>query len=295
MVIVSRDYGLEDFDDLMGFLRDAFAETESFHNWLPPRLENSRGDLFPGTRLWEEQGAGIVAVANPEREFLYFIQVRKGYGFLLPEMVDWIEEYCASEKPDPGEDLQVSVVILEGSPEREAALAGRGFERGRVYGILRIRDLDEPIPEYRLPEGYSIRSVVPETDFPRIAEAVRIVFGHGESFDAGVLEWLSRRSFYVPELDLVAVTPDGSVASFCTFRVDPPSRVTELEPMGTLPDHRRRGLAKAIIAEGLRRLRGHKPTLLYIGGAADTPEANRLYEATGFTGAYRYYYWHKTV
>jgi len=295
MVIVSRDYGPEDFDAVMGFLRDSFAESGSFHNWLPPRLENSRGDLFPGTQLWEEPGVGIVAAANPEREFLYFLQVGPGYSFLLPEMVGWIEEHCASRKPDSSKELQVSVVILEGSPEREAALRGRGFERGRVYGILRTRDLDEPIPDYNPPEGYTIRSVVPETDFPKIAEAVRIVFGHGESFDTGVLEWLSRRSFYVPELDLVAVAPDGSVASFCTFRVDPPSRVTELEPMGTLPGHRRRGLAKAIIAEGLRRLREYDPTLLYIGGAADTPEANRLYEVTGFTGAHRYYYWHKTV
>jgi GNAT superfamily N-acetyltransferase len=65
--------------------------------------------------------------------------------------------------------------------------------------------------------------------------------------------------------------------------------------MGTLPAHRRRGLAKAIIVEGLRRLRKYDPLLLYLGGAADTPEANRLYEVTGYSGSLRYYYWHKTI
>jgi len=65
--------------------------------------------------------------------------------------------------------------------------------------------------------------------------------------------------------------------------------------MGTLPEHRRKGIAKAILEEGFRRLATHSPTLLYIGGAANTPEANRLYNVTQFTERYDYYYWHKTI
>jgi ribosomal protein S18 acetylase RimI-like enzyme len=106
---------------------------------------------------------------------------------------------------------------------------------------------------------------------------------------------LSRASFYRGDLDLVAVAPGGDIASFCTFRMDPPSRVTELEPIGTLPEYRRLGLAKALLVEGFRRLAKYDPTLLYIGGAADTPEANRLYEVTGFNGRFDYYYWYKTI
>jgi hypothetical protein len=47
--------------------------------------------------------------------------------------------------------------------------------------------------------------------------------------------------------------------------------------------------------EGFRRLAKYDPTLLYVGGAADTPEANRLYEVTGFNGRFDYYYWYKTI
>lgn len=110
-----------------------------------------------------------------------------------------------------------------------------------------------------------------------------------------MLEGLSRASFYRGDLDLVVVAPGGDITSFCTFRMDPPSRVTELEPMGTLPEYRRLGLAKALLVEGFRRLAKYDPTLLYIGGAADTPEANRLYEVTGFNGRFDYYYWYKTI
>ncbi|NQT07631.1 GNAT family N-acetyltransferase [Candidatus Bathyarchaeota archaeon] len=299
MPVVSRGYEPElDFQRVMGFLRDSFAETGSLHNWLPPRFENSRAEMAAGTRLWEEVGdseSRIVAVANPESRFLYFVQMDPDYAYLEGEVVGWIVDYCTSQGTSPGEELRVSIVALEGNPAREAALRERGFERGQVYGILRLRSVDAHIPDYKPPEGYVIRSVRPEEDFDRIAAAIRVVFGHGEWFTGEVLEELSRASFYRGDLDLVAVAPGGDVASFCTFRVDPQSRVTELEPMGTLPEYRRMGLAKALLVEGFRRLAKYDPTLLYIGGAADTPEANRLYEVTGFTERYDYYHWQKTI
>jgi ribosomal protein S18 acetylase RimI-like enzyme len=298
MPVVSRVYDPElDFQRVMGFLRDSFAETGSLHNWLPPRFENSRSEMAAGTRLWEEVGGSeprIVAVANPEARFLYFIQMDPDYAYLEGEVVEWIVDYCASQKASD-EGLKISVVALEGNPAREAAVREHGFERGQVYGILRLRALDAPVPDFRLPEEFVIRSVRPEEDFDRIAAAIRVVFGHGEWFTGEVLEELSRASFYRGDLDLVAVAPSGDIASFCTFRMDPPSRATELEPMGTLPEYRRMGLAKALLVEGFRRLARHDPMLLYIGGAADTPEANRLYEVTGFTERYDYYYWHKTI
>jgi len=298
MLVVSRDYDAElDFQRVMGFLRDSFAKTGSLHNWLPPRFENSRAEVATGARLWEEMGGPeprIVAVANPESKFLYFIQMDPDHAHLEEEVVGWIMEHCASQKTS-GEEQKISIVTLEGNPAREAALKKHGFERGKVYGIFRLRDVDAPVPDFSPPEGYVIRSVQPEEDFDRIAAAIRVVFGHGEWFTADVLEELSRASFYRGDLDLVALAPGGDIASFCTFRMDPPSRVTELEPMGTLPQHRRMGLAKAILVEGLRRLAKYDPTLLYIGGAADTPEANRLYEVTDFTERYDYYHWHKTI
>ena len=298
MPVVSRGYDAErDFQRVMKFLRDSFAETGSLHNWLPPRFENSRAEVASGTRLWEEVDGPeprVVAVANPETRYVYFIQMDPDYAYLEGEVVEWIVEHCASQKSS-GEELKVSIVALEGNPAREAVLREHGFERGPVYGIFRLRAVDAPIPDVRPPEGYVIRSVRPEEDFDRIAAAVRVVFGHGEWFTREVLEGLSRASFYRDDLDLVAVAPNGDIASFCTFRMDPPSRVTELEPMGTLPEYRRKGLAKALLVEGFRRLKRYDPTLLYIGGAADTPEANRLYEVTGFTERYDYYHWHKTI
>ena len=65
--------------------------------------------------------------------------------------------------------------------------------------------------------------------------------------------------------------------------------------MGTHPDHRRKGLAKALISEGLKQLMSYDPTLIFIGGAANTIEANRLYEVTGFTEKKLLYRWNKLL
>jgi ribosomal protein S18 acetylase RimI-like enzyme len=99
----------------------------------------------------------------------------------------------------------------------------------------------------------------------------------------------------VPDLDLVVVDTSGKIVSFCTFRFDAPSGLTELEPMGTLDAYRNMGIGRALLVEGFRRLQEYKPSVLYIGGAANRPPANRLYELTGFTERYDLVRWERTL
>jgi ribosomal protein S18 acetylase RimI-like enzyme len=92
---------------------------------------------------------------------------------------------------------------------------------------------------------------------------------------------------YRPELDQVAVAPDGSFAAFCLCWLDEGNRVGDLEPVGTHPDHRRLGLARAVCLAGLRSLRdaGADTALVYsVGGSG----ATRLYESVGFASRSRH-------
>ena len=298
MSITSRGYTPDtDLSKVQGFLFEVHKETGTFQNWLPTRFENSHLGRIEDIRIWEEEESSkrrIMAVANRENKTIYFIHIRPGQPSLLDEAIRWIEDHSASKKQDPAEEQKLHIISLEGDPEREAALRRRGFELGPVNGILRVRDLDAPIPDAPLPDGFEIRPVRDREDFEKLASNIRIVFGHRD-FTADTLEGIARGSFYIRDLDLVAEATNGSIASFCTFRVDPVSRATELEPMGTHPDYRRMGLAKALISEGMRRLKKYDPLNLYIDGAADNPAANRLYEVTGFEKRGTYYYWSKTI
>jgi ribosomal protein S18 acetylase RimI-like enzyme len=85
---------------------------------------------------------------------------------------------------------------------------------------------------------------------------------------------------YRRDLDIVAVAPDGAVASFCTIWFDDVTRTAYFEPVGTTPAYQRRGLGKAVLCEGLRRLKRMGGTIAYVGGY--TEAANALYASAGF-------------
>ena len=58
--------------------------------------------------------------------------------------------------------------------------------------------------------------------------------------------------------------------------------MAELEPVGTHPDHRGKGLAKAVCGESIRRVLKYNPTCIVILGAASTEGAAKLYSSLGF-------------
>jgi len=297
MVILSRNYShVEDFQTVMSFLRDVYKKTKNLENWVPPRFENSAKEMASGTHLWMEKSnkidSRIIAMATPEKKFRYFMQVHPDYVFLEKEIIEWIEKKCKSLSS--GEPFTISIVVLDGNPSKEKRLDESGFEKGEVYSIPKTRKLGIPNPDFPVPDGYYIRSVDPEKDFDELASAIRIVFGHGEWFTRDILVRLSKASFYRRDLDLLALDHSDQIVSFCTFRYDPPSGVVELEPMGTLPEHRRRGLGKALICEGLRRLEKYNPALLFLE-AANNLAAKRLYSITGFEGDKPYVFWNKRI
>ena len=79
----------------------------------------------------------------------------------------------------------------------------------------------------------------------------------------------------------MAVAPNGGFASFCTLWFDDVTRSAYVEPVGTAPEHRRRGLGKAVICEGLRRIERLGATMAFVGSYEEP--AHTLYASLGFT------------
>ncbi|MFX0015530.1 MAG: GNAT family N-acetyltransferase [Promethearchaeota archaeon] len=298
MQIVSRPYNIdEDFTSVMTFLYEIFKKTNSYQNWFPDRFENNHDDYKADIRIWEEKtDSKIVAVANPETSNIYYIQIDPTYNFLEQEIVKWIEKHFMAKKKDIETKGKLIIKTVEGNPTRESLLAELGYQKAeKIDCYVRIRPKDMPVPEIECPEGIEIRNVKGEADYEQLARLIRLIFGHGEWFTPEILEGIARCSFYKQDLDLVAVSEDGTFASFCMFRVDPMSKITQLEPMATHPNFRKLGLAKTLIYEGLRRAMKYDPLFFYIGGAANTPAANRLYDSVGFVEKLAEYTWYKGI
>ncbi len=302
MKIQPRPYNKQqDFQPIMTFLSDLFLRTKSYENWFPDRFENSSDSREDGIMIWEEHDTTvnpttkkIIALTSRDSPKDFFLQVDPAYRHIEPQMIKWIESYRKATSTPEITEVVIKINILEGNSKREKLLSTLGYTNEGIYGFYRIRQPNTPIPEYACPKGFRIRTLK-RADYDQLALLIRRVFGHGEYFTAEVLEWLASCSFYKEELDLVVVTPEDIIASFCTFRLDPNSHILSLEPMGTNPDYRGLGLGKAIMSEGIKRSMKYKPPFFYIDGAANNPAANRLYDATGFTEKYAINSWTKRI
>jgi ribosomal protein S18 acetylase RimI-like enzyme len=97
---------------------------------------------------------------------------------------------------------------------------------------------------------------------------------------------------YRPDLDLVAVAPDGTLAGFCLCSIgrEENARLGRdegwVDTLGTRPAYRKLGLGRALLLTGLRRLRASGIAVAVLGTGQGNP-AVALYESAGFRVAYR--------
>lgn len=177
--------------------------------------------------------------------------------------------------------------VFDGVTELERSLATHGYEAVRWDAEMLRPDLAD-LAEVAVPDGYALR-IPSEAELPAVFEMLVLAFaehwGEHEAEEQRFDDWVDdprfRRDLVVVAwapgdrpaaavLNLLEAAPDGSVRGL-------------LDGVATHPDHRRRGLARACIAESLRLLRDEGATSAYLG--VDTDNHNRalaLYESCGF-------------
>jgi ribosomal protein S18 acetylase RimI-like enzyme len=110
-------------------------------------------------------------------------------------------------------------------------------------------------------------------------QATNAVFGQATAVEE---YWSFLQSpSYDPQLHIVVEAPDGSIAAFAGLTRDGANRTATLEPVGTREQHRRLGLARAAILEGLRRIAGRGVDWVHVANWG-TAGAGHLYQAVGF-------------
>ena len=93
---------------------------------------------------------------------------------------------------------------------------------------------------------------------------------------------------YHRELDVVAVAPDGVIASYVNGWIDPVNRIGDFGPVGARPPYRRQGLTRAVLLEGLRRLKARGMDRVCVSTGMSNNPARQLYESVGFRIVNRY-------
>ncbi|HEY9076147.1 MAG TPA: GNAT family N-acetyltransferase [Anaerolineaceae bacterium] len=295
MKLIRRKYqSEEDQSKIRGFLREVFlANNRREVSWPLYRWDYWRWhinpnivkfDLSAAIFLWETSENRLVAMLNPDGAGEACLQVHPAYqnAELDVEMLSVAETQFATTQANGRQRLVVWA--HESDQVRQDVLIRRGYIKGKHPEYQRRREMSQPIPDVPIPEGYTIRSLGGEEEHPaRSWVSWKAFHPHEPDEKYAGWEWyrnIQRAPLYRRDLDLVAVAPDGEFAAFCTLWYDEITQTAAFEPVGTHPDHQRKGLGKALMTEGLLRVRDLGATLCTVGSYSDA--AGALYASMGF-------------
>jgi GNAT superfamily N-acetyltransferase len=284
----------DDYDRIRAFLRDVFlANGRREHSWGVARLDYWRWHVVavvPGALpfeqavfLWEQDGE-IIAAMNGEDPGDAHLQVhpRHRTPALEAEMIEAAEAYL----PVAGDGVRrLAVWAHDDDPVRIRLLEQRGYAPAAGFVQQNRIEITGPSPVPAASPGYTLRALGGPEELPARSWASWRAF-HPDAPDSEYegFDWyavnIQRQPLYRRDLDLVAITGDGTIASFTTVWYDDVTRSAYFEPVGTAPEFQRRGLARALLAEGLSRVQRLGARTASVHGG--TEHANALYAATGF-------------
>jgi hypothetical protein len=269
MELTSRFYETErDLRRMQGLLMEARSRTDdwhymhigefTFHFFMVLCHLNPREHI----RLWHDAEDKLVgyAILGEGPSFDWQIAPEYEWCGIETEAWTWAETFLAELRKRDAKQWSgnLSSGARQDNGRRRIFLAQHGLQySGEFAEVNMLRTLADPIPESAPPPGYRIRSIAGTKDVPKRAAAHREVWQpwtDGNISDEAYASFMQLPA-YERELDVVAVAADGAIVACVNGWIDPLNRIGELESVGVVPSHRRRGLMRAVLMEVLRRIR----------------------------------------
>ena len=296
MKLTMRPYrNKEDYWQMRQFLREVMllnglhqyswhvARLDYWWWFIQPDLEKM--DLEQVMFFWETEDGEIAAILNPEGKGQAYLQIHP--KFRTPELEEEMIVTAEQHLKNPNREGKMRSLVFADSKDslRHEILRRRGYqkvERPETNETIHIFPLANQIKEVKTPDGYTIRALGHGLELLERCYASGLGF-HDDDIqtarenrdDPSWYHHIQSAPLYRRDLDLVAMAEDGSIASFCTVWFDDVTRTAYFEPVATVPKHQRHGLGKAILTEGLKRLKTIGAKIATVGGYSDS--ANGLY------------------
>jgi mycothiol synthase len=253
--------------------------------------EGARGDLAGFGQLWilesvDELDTRLRVWVHPAERG----DSAAGRGIDM-QIVEWAAGRLREAMRERGLPARLRTQVREDQAEQLALRRAQGFTIDR-YSYTMARSLAEPIAEPRVPDGFTLREFAGPHEAERWVEMFNLSFidhpNHHPWKAEQVHHYLSE-PIYRQDLNLVAVAADGTLAGFCWATIYPEENARsgrsegEIDIIGTRRGFRSLGLGRALLIEGLRRLKRAGMDTAKLRVAANNPTgALRLYESVDF-------------
>ena len=187
--------------------------------------------------------------------------------------------------------------------DRIERLERRGYRPVRYFYRMK-RDLRQPIPDRRVPDGVTLRTFSPELSRPvldALNEAFRDHWGYEPVSEEDWQMFFLQRSSFRPDLTLVAM--DGSEVAGLSFNTISPEENARhgieegwVAELAVRRAWRKRGVASALLCETMRAFKTEGLDYATLGVDTENPSgALGLYEGLGFAPVKRFIAFEKRV
>lgn len=298
-LIHMRKYATD--DDLVAIINlldacdnnDCLDDSISFDD-LRLDLTHPTFDIAEDLRLWVDESGHIIAFAELEAPdvFLWFkIHPQTRACGLENQILQWAEGRMGELARVRGLPARLSTWVRDSDVERIAFLIHQGFVPTRYFLTL-VHLLAKPRSDVQLPDGFIFQRLDHEYNLQHWVELYNESFVDHWNYKPWTVQtlthWLGDPQ-YRPDLNFVVLAQDGTLAGFCWCDIEEETshrespRVGWISLLGTRRGFRGRGLGRALLLEGMRRLKIEGVESVKLNVDAENPTgATKLYESAGF-------------
>lgn len=258
-------------------------------------------------RLWRGTdnkliGFGQLLISHQKHEiegYLYFdIHPTCCSDALETEILQWSEQRMREVARESVVSVKLRTRCRKDRLSRRMQLEKQGFTIERSFLTMGC-SLNQPFSSFSLPNGFSLQQLMVDKLYPlgdRFAQAWVELFNesfvdhwnHQELTVETLKHWL-KNPHYKPELNLVAVAPDSTMAAFCVGYLNQEENVRTgrkegwIKLLGTRRGFRKLGLGRAMLLAVMNQLKLAGVEQVKLGvDAYSLTSATQLYESVGF-------------
>lgn len=267
----------KDFERILDFTQKTWTPNSQYHigdlAWGRFQHINKENDWV--TAIWELNGEMIGWGWIELPSYLNF-SVDPNYPEAANMIIKWFEDKVTSN--------ELTTMVLNKETQLLEALQNNEYlndpaEPFFTHMAHPLKNLAEPI----LPGGFIARPIRGEEDLKKRVDAHRAAWHPSKVCEDSYRNVMMTKP-YKKNLDWIVESTTGKFVSYCLIWMDEKNGVGLLEPIGTHPDYRKLGLARAVCLHALHELKKEDAHTAIVKPRGDDayPLPAKFYRSLGF-------------